>query len=164
MLFNVPSCKSQAPVAVAAVFAAISSLRFTSCLPALNPSAPPLPEEDQFAALLASDPSLPEPLRLVLATGDVHAALARQLFRWAETMPRGLPRLAPCPPPWSPPPPRVPPPLLSAVSLLQIHTEPPLALVHQVLSAMPNKGLRTHHLFDIVPLCLRRDGTPRRRA
>jgi hypothetical protein len=129
MLFNVPSCKSQAPVAVAAVFAAISSLRFTSCLPALNPSAPPLPEEDQFAALLASDPSLPEPLRLVLATGDVHAALARQLFRWAETMPRGFPHSA------------------SAFAAVLI----PLAQANHIHAAYP-VSLRALHLGLLLPL------------
>ncbi|KAK3119762.1 hypothetical protein QOZ80_9AG0674850 [Eleusine coracana subsp. coracana] len=100
MLFNIPSCKSQAPVAAVAV-AAISSLRFGSSLPALvSCPPPPLPEEDPFAVLLASDPLPPEPLRLVLASGDVRAALrglpalARQLFRWAETTPRGFPRSA----------------------------------------------------------------------
>ncbi|KAG2623031.1 hypothetical protein PVAP13_3KG030300, partial [Panicum virgatum] len=45
-------------------------------------------------------PPPPEPLRLVLATGDVHSALrglpglARQLFRWAEDTPCGFPRTA----------------------------------------------------------------------
>ena len=102
MLFNIPHCKSQAPVAAAAAaVAAVSSIRFSSSsLPALVPLPPPLHEENPFAALLASDPPPPEPLRQVLATGDVHSALrglpglARQLFRWAEATPRGFPRSA----------------------------------------------------------------------
>nr|CAB3489109.1 unnamed protein product [Digitaria exilis] len=103
MLFNIPHCKSQAPVAAAAAAAiAVAPVptRFSSSLPALVPPPTPLPEEDPFAALLASDPPPPEPLRLVLATGDVRSALrglpglARQLFRWAEATPRGFPRAA----------------------------------------------------------------------
>ncbi|PVH33651.1 hypothetical protein PAHAL_8G039100 [Panicum hallii] len=99
MLFNIPHCKSQAPVAAAAA-AAIPSRFLSSSLPALVPPPPPLPEENPFAALLASDPPPPEPLRLVLAAGDVRSALrglpglARQLFRWAEATPRGFPRTA----------------------------------------------------------------------
>ncbi|CAO2153262.1 unnamed protein product [Urochloa humidicola] len=105
MLFNIPHCKSQAPVAAAAAaVAAIPSRFLSSSLPALVPPPPyppqPQPEEDPFAALLTAEPPPPEPLRLVLAAGDVRSALrglpglARQLFRWAEATPRGFPRTA----------------------------------------------------------------------
>ena len=84
MLFNIPHCKSQAPVAAAAAaaVAAFPSRFLSSSLPALVLPPPPLPEGNPFAALLSSDPPPPEPLRLVLAAGDVRSAL------------RGLPGLA----------------------------------------------------------------------
>ncbi|RLM98784.1 pentatricopeptide repeat-containing protein [Panicum miliaceum] len=182
MLFNIPYCNSQAPVAAVA---AISSLRFSSSSPALIPplpqplvSPPPaLPEENPFAALLASDPPPPEPLRLVLDTGDVHSALrglpglARQLFSWAEDTPRGFPRtasafaavlvplralpcLAPRPAPRPPPPPRVPPPIHSPLSRPKIPIEPPLTPVHQVLHRMPSSRCHARYPFDAVPTCL----------
>jgi hypothetical protein len=134
MLFNIPPCKSQAPLAAAAA-AAISSIRFTSSLPALSSSPLPLSEEDPFAELLASDPLPPEPLRLVLTTGDVHAALrglpglARQLFRWAETTPRGFPRSA------------------SAFAAVLV----PLAQAHHIHAAYP-VSLRALRLGLLIPL------------
>jgi len=143
MLFNIPHCKSQAPVtaAAAAAVAAISSPRFSSAslplpLPALVPPPPtPLPEESPFAALRASDPAPPEPLRQVLATGDVHAALrglpglARQLFRWAEATPRGFPRSA------------------SAFAAVLV----PLAHANHIRAAYP-VSLRALHLGLLLPV------------
>ncbi|XP_039804958.1 U1 small nuclear ribonucleoprotein C-like [Panicum virgatum] len=78
------AASSQAPVAAAAV-TAFPSRFLSSSLPALVLPPPPLPEGNPFAALLSSDPPPPQPLRLVLATGDVRSAfrglpgLARQL-------------------------------------------------------------------------------------
>ncbi|CAD6258224.1 unnamed protein product [Miscanthus lutarioriparius] len=142
MLFNIPHCKSQAPVTAAAAVAAISSPRFSSAslplpLPALVPPPPPtpLPEESPFTALLASDPAPPEPLRQVLATGDVHAALrglpglARQLFRWAEATPRGFPRSA------------------SAFAAVLV----PLAHANHIRAAYP-VSLRALHLGLLLPV------------
>nr|CAB3459400.1 unnamed protein product [Digitaria exilis] len=141
MLFNIPYCKSQAPVAAVA---AISSLRFSSSSsPALIPPpsqplaspSPALVEENLFAALLASDPPPPEPLRLVLAAGDVHSALrglpglARQLFRWAEDTPRGFPRTA------------------SAFAAVLV----PLAQANHIRAAYP-VSLRALHLGLLLPL------------
>nr|CAB3463096.1 unnamed protein product [Digitaria exilis] len=141
MLLNIPYCKSQAPVAAVA---AISSLRFSSSSsPALIPPpseplaspSPALVEENLFAALLASDPPPPEPLRLVLAAGDVHSALrglpglARQLFRWAEDTPRGFPRTA------------------SAFAAVLV----PLAQANHIRAAYP-VSLRALHLGLLLPL------------
>ena len=69
MLFIITHCKSQAPIA------AFPSRFWSSSLPALVLPPPPLPEGNPFAALLSSDPPPPEPLRLVLAAGDVRSTL-----------------------------------------------------------------------------------------
>ena len=135
MLFNIPHCKSQAPVAAAAAVAAFPGRFLSSSLPALVPPPPPLPEENPFAALLASDPPPPEPLRLVLAAGDVRSALrglpglARQLFRWAEATPRGFPRTA------------------SAFADVLV----PLAQANHIRAAYP-VSLRVLHLGLLLPL------------